>query len=75
VEGAWDLSAAEWTVDPAITYYNMPNKNGVAIDPPYQHVPEGCFTLPFPQEDVVFNPNLLKDPVEVDVRATYVYNF
>lgn len=75
VDGAWDLAAAEWTVDPAVTYYNMPNNNGVAIDPPYQHVPEGCFTLPFPQEDVVFNPNLLKDPVEVDVRATYVYNF
>lgn len=65
--GKWDLTAAEWTVDPAVTYYNdtkaAPN------------VTASSFTLPFPQEDVVFNPNLLQPAVEVDVRATYVYNF
>jgi hypothetical protein len=35
------------------------------------------FTLPFPQEDVVFNPNLASTvpAEEVDIRATYAYNF
>ena len=33
------------------------------------------FFMPFPQEDVVFNPNLGSnvDGVHVDVRATYSY--
>ena len=31
------------------------------------------FTLPFPTEDVVFNPNLMKDPIHVDVRSEYSY--
>ncbi len=33
------------------------------------------FTLPLANEDVVNNPNLLEPAQEVDVRATYVYNF
>lgn len=39
------------------------------------NVNESIFTLPLPTEDVVFNPNLLEPAQEVDVRATYVYNF
>lgn len=40
---------------------------------PAPNVTEKSFTLPFPSEDVVFNPNLLKDPVSVDVRNEYSY--
>ena len=35
------------------------------------------FTIPFPTEDVVMNPNVGSDaqPVHVDVRETYKYDF
>lgn len=42
---------------------------------PVPNVTASSFTLPFPQEDVVFNPNLLKPAQNVDVRATYSYNY
>lgn len=42
---------------------------------PVPNVTASSFTLPFPQEDVVFNPNLLEPAQNVDVRATYSYNF
>ena len=62
-----DYSACEWNPDPSVTFYNT--------DTPAPNVTASVFTLPFPQEDVVYNPNLLEPAVEVDVRATYVYNF
>ncbi len=31
------------------------------------------FTVPFPMEDLTFNPHLKEDAVHVDVRATYQY--
>ncbi len=37
------------------------------------NVTESSFTLPFPTEDVVFNPHLLEDPIHVDVRSEYSY--
>jgi hypothetical protein len=37
------------------------------------NITESSFTLPFPTEDVVFNPHLLEDPIHVDVRETYSY--
>lgn len=40
---------------------------------PVPNVTASVFTLPFPSDDVVFNPNLLKDPVECDVRTEYAY--
>ena len=40
---------------------------------PAPNVTASSFTLPFPDSDVVFNQNLLKEPVHVDVRATYSY--
>lgn len=40
---------------------------------PAPNVTADKFELPFPTEDVVFNPNLLKDAVHVDIRATYSY--
>ena len=44
-------------------------------DTPVPNVTAESFTLPFPTEDVVFNPNLLKPGEDVNVRETYVYNF
>ncbi len=40
-------------------------------------VKASMFTLPFPSEDVVLNPNVGSDVpgVHVDVRETYKYNF
>ena len=40
-------------------------------------VTPSMFTLPFPTEDVVLNPKVASDaePVHVDVRETYSYNF
>lgn len=40
---------------------------------PIPNVTASSFTLPFPSEDVVYNPNLLADPIEIDVRSTYSY--
>jgi hypothetical protein len=65
--GKVDYSACEWNPDPAVTYYNNPT--------PAPNVTASVFTLPFPQEDVVYNPLLLEPSQEVDVRKTYVYNF
>lgn len=37
------------------------------------NVTKESFTLPFPSEDTVYNPNLLEDPVDCDVRKEYAY--
>lgn len=37
------------------------------------NVTSSSFTLPFPTEDVVFNPNLMKEPIHVDVRSEFSY--
>lgn len=66
-DGKMDYSACEWKPDPSVTFYNTTT--------PAPNVTASSFTLPFPQEDVVFNPLLLEAAKEVDVRATYVYNF
>ena len=42
-------------------------------DTPQPNVTASSFTLPFPTADVVFNPNLLKDPIASDVRTEYAY--
>ena len=44
-------------------------------DTPAPNVTASSFTLPFPTEDLVFNPNLALPGEDVDVRATYTYNF
>ena len=63
-------------------YENYYESNGLSWDnsnveydttDPVPSVTENSFSLPFPAEDVVFNPNLLKDPVSVDVRTEYAY--
>ncbi len=58
-----------------------PNASFTANDPDdYRYDPRetpnvtvSSFTLPFPSEDVVFNPHLMEDPVHVDVRSEYSY--
>ena len=37
------------------------------------NVTASSFTIPFPQEDLVFNSHLSEDAIHVDVRATYSY--
>jgi hypothetical protein len=37
------------------------------------NVTESSFYLPFPTEDVVFNPHLMEDPIHEDVRDLYSY--
>lgn len=37
------------------------------------NVTAASFTIPFPMEDLTFNPHLKEAPVHVDVRATYHY--
>lgn len=44
-------------------------------DTPAPNVTKESFILPFPTEDLVYNPNLAKEAVDVDVRATYNYDF
>ncbi len=54
-----------WNVDAATMHY--------ATETQAPNVSEQTFTLPFPSQDVVFNGNLQKSPVHVDVRSTYSY--
>ena len=54
-----------WNVDPSTMHY--------ATDTQAPNVSEQTFTLPFPSQDIVFNGNLQKGSVHVDVRSTYAY--
>ncbi len=54
-----------WNVDPATTYYDT------AAEAP--NVTRETFTVPFPTEDLVFNPNLKEPAIHEDVRAIYSY--
>ena len=54
-----------WNVDASTMHY--------ATETLGPNVSEQTFTLPFPSQDVVFNGNLQKTPVHVDVRSTYAY--
>jgi len=54
-----------WNVDALTMHY--------ATETLAPNVSEQTFTLPFPSQDVVFNGNLQKTPVHVDVRSTYAY--
>ena len=64
-----------------LTAFNADNAVWNATDASYNttvpapNVNKTIFTLPFPSEDVVFNPHLLEPAKDVDVRATYIYNF
>lgn len=54
----------QWTVTEDMKY---------ETDTPKPNVTEDVFTLPFPDEDVVYNPHLLEDAVNVDVRTEFAY--
>lgn len=56
--GSWTVDSSSMTYD---TTTSAPN------------VTESSFTLPFPTEDVVFNPHLMEDAIHVDVRSEYSY--
>ena len=70
----WDLgsvyktyyNSGTWSVDATKTRYN----NDTSLTP---NVTSSSFTLPFPNEDIVFNKKLMDDPIHVDVRSTYSY--
>lgn len=55
----------EWNVTEDVKYMEADALN-VTVE---------SFSLPFPTEDLVYNPRLAEDAVEVDVRATYSYDF
>ncbi len=57
---AWDASEIKYTGDEELT-----------------DVKPSMFTVPFPTEDVVMNPNVgsTVDPIHVDVRETFTYDF
>ena len=42
-------------------------------NPPVISPSADIFRFPMPEVDVIYNPNLLKDPIHVDVRTEYSY--
>ncbi len=62
--GVWDVSKAGEAAN---------GEAGYDETTPAPNVTASSFTLPFPSEDVVYNPNLLKDPIHEDVRELYAY--
>lgn len=59
------FKTGQWNINPDETRYDT--------DTQAPNVTINSFTLPFPSEDVVFNPHLLEKPIHVDVRSTYSY--
>lgn len=55
------------------TTWNATSDQHYTNNPKVPNVTKESFTLPFPSEDVVFNPNLMEGPVHVDVRTEYSY--
>jgi len=53
--------------------FTLTEDQGYNENPQIPNVTASSFTLPFPTEDVVFNPNLMEDPVRVDVRDEFSY--
>ena len=65
-EAYYESGYQTWTITEDVRY----NTNT-----PAPNVTASSFTLPFPTEDIVFNPHLAEPAVEVDVRALYSYDF
>ena len=63
-EAYYESGYQTWTITEDVRY----NTNT-----PAPNVTASSFTLPFPSEDVVFNPHLMEDPIHVDVRSEYSY--
>ena len=58
-------NTGQWDFNPDETRYDT--------DTQAPNVTEYSFTLPFPTEDVVFNPHLMEPAIHVDVRSEYAY--
>lgn len=63
--GVWDVQKSAESEESGEAMYDT------NTDVP--NITEDSFTLPFPTEDVVFNPGLLEPAEHVDVRATYSF--
>lgn len=53
-----------WSVTSSMIYDTTTSAPNVTVS---------SFTLPFPTEDVVFNPHLMEEPIHIDVRSEYSY--
>jgi hypothetical protein len=69
--GTWPANSVEYTETDGTPVYTTRYNKDAAIP----NVTPESFTLPLPSYDVEFNPNLASAAKDVDVRATYVYNF
>ena len=63
--GQWQLINKDDDGDDQYTVYDE--------ETPVPNVTVNSFTIPFPMEDLTFNPHLKEDAVHVDVRETYQY--
>lgn len=63
-QGYYDSGRVSWEVTDAMIY---------DTDTPKPNVTASIFKLPFPDEDVVYNPHLLEEAQHVDVRAEFAY--
>jgi hypothetical protein len=61
----YDSNRTTWVVNTANMYYET--------NTPVPNVNASVFTLPYPDEDVVYNPHLLEEAQSVDVRSEYAY--
>ena len=59
------FDSGKWSLNADDTYYDT--------DTQAPNVTVNSFTLPFPTEDVVYNPHLLEAAIHVDVRSEYAY--
>ncbi len=69
----WGLNALYKNYYESGTFSVDPSEQRYNSDAKIPNVTASSFTLPFPTEDVVFNPNLLKDPIRLDVRSEFSY--
>ena len=67
--GQWQLVNKDDNGKDQTAMYASPQDGG----DPIPNVTENSFIIPFPMEDLTFNPHLKEDPIHVDVRATYQY--
>jgi hypothetical protein len=67
--GQWQLVNKDDDGKDQTAMYASPSDGG----DPIPNVTENSFTIPFPMEDLTFNPRLKDEPIHVDVRATYQY--
>lgn len=65
--GVWDISLAETTAGTGAGSIVYDDQTAAP------NVTASSFSIPFPNEDVVFNKHLMEDPIHVDVRSEYSY--